>query len=135
MKLARRISLRLLLAFFFISFAFAQTPVEREKIYRDKAMHASPIGSPDVFQIIWSSRYLTADDATRRQEALPYETIRLERTPCYGSWPVYSVAFHKDGSAELNAAANMPQLGRFSGNIRITEFARMCYVLERLGYQ
>src|SRR5262245_54478159 len=34
---------------------------------------------------------------------LPYDSISLERTECYGPCPVYRVTLHRNGRAELHA--------------------------------
>ncbi len=104
-----------------------------EKIMRENAEKAAPAGTPDEYNLIWSQRYLSATEEAQKEAALPYTSIKMERTECYGTCPAYSVTFHRDGSAEYEAKAHLPKLGSFTGHIRITTFARLCYSLQRLG--
>ena len=67
-------------------------------------------------------------DATR--DRLPFDTISLARTPCYGRCPVYEVVFHRDGKAEFTAKQHLPKLGTFVGEVCLGDYGRLCYLIE-----
>jgi hypothetical protein len=105
-----------------------------KKMLAERASRAAPAGTPEVYEIIWAAGYYDADELARRQAALPYKTISIDRSGCYGACPTYTVTFNRDGSAEMDARAYLPRLGHFVGKIRVTTFARICYALDRMGF-
>jgi hypothetical protein len=57
---------------------------------------------------------------------LPYDSISLERTPCFGSCPVYLVTFYRDGHATLETNHLFPKdRDTYSGEIGLEDFARL----------
>ena len=42
------------------------------------------------------------ENEERIRSGIPYQRIELIRTPCFGSCPVYSVEFEKDGRASYD---------------------------------
>ncbi|SRR6266481_5874787 len=65
---------------------------------------------------------------------LPYESITLERTGCFGTCPIYRVTLWRSGKAELEAKRHLPKLGNFSGEVDLSDYARLCYALDRLHF-
>ena len=61
---------------------------------------------------------------------LPFNSISMRRTPCFGTCPVYEIAFHRDGRAELYALAHLPKLGHFVGQVEESDYARLCHLVE-----
>jgi len=66
---------------------------------------------------------------------LPYESISLSRTECYGTCPVYEVVFHRDGRAEYHARKFVQQIGEFTGRIYPKDYARLCDLIESSSFQ
>ena len=66
--------------------------------------------------------------------ALPYREITIQRTMCYGDCPAYQFAVNSKGDATYTAEKNLPQLGTFKGKVSLENFARLCYVLDHLGF-
>ncbi len=57
---------------------------------------------------------------------LPFDSISLERTPCFGSCPVYKVTFNRNGTANLEVESwEFDQLKTFTGSISESDFARL----------
>jgi hypothetical protein len=84
---------------------------------------------PTTYKPLYSGG-LTEEDAKTLRGSLPYDSINIRRTPCFGTCPVYELVLHRDGSAELNAQAHLPRLGKFIGEVRIHTYGRLCYLIE-----
>src|SRR5437867_4632113 len=48
------------------------------------------------------------DEIEPFRASLPYDSISLERTGCYGTCPVYTMTLYRSGKAELNAEKYIP---------------------------
>jgi len=84
---------------------------------------------PDIYKPLYLGN-LSADKIESFRASLPYESISLERTPCFGSCPVYRVTLHRSGRAEFEAKAFLPKIGAFTGQVDLPTFARLCYALD-----
>jgi hypothetical protein len=62
---------------------------------------------------------------------LPYESISLERTACFGDCPVYVVTFYKDGHATL-VTDNWQDNGKryYTGKIWMGQYVRLTQMAE-----
>lgn len=89
-------------------------------------------GVPSRYRPIYDGFLGYREDGSR--DVLPFESITLERTACFGSCPVYKVTLFRNGEARLEAEAHMPLNGVYRGKIDIRTFARICFVLERFGF-
>lgn len=67
-------------------------------------------------------------------ERLPFDHIEMERTSCFGSCPVYTVTFHRDGTATYEGGHNAPRQGRFRGSITPYDYGRLCFLIESSGF-
>jgi len=76
----------------------------------------------------------SSDEIAELLKRLPFDSISLRRTPCYGTCPVYEVVFHRDGRAEYHAQEHLPQLGHFVGKVYPGDYARLCYLIESSGF-
>lgn len=61
-------------------------------------------------------------------------SITLERTMCYGPCPVYRVTFNKDGKAIYEGRNNVDKIGRYVGEVDLSDFEKMSELLERLKF-
>lgn len=64
------------------------------------------------------------------EELLPFDTIVIERVPCYGACPDYRMTLRRDGRAEL-VDRTTGHTGRFLGRIDIATFARLSQLGRR----
>jgi len=84
---------------------------------------------PDIYKPLYLGE-ISADKIEAFRAALPYESISLERTSGAGSNPVYRVTLYRSGQAEFEATAFLPKTGRFTGQVDLPTYARLCYVLD-----
>ena len=85
---------------------------------------------PEIYRPFFDTFGRTEDDVAVARARLPFDSISLVRTPCYGLCPVYEVIFHRDGKAEFTAQENLPKLGKFVGQVRLGTYGRLCYLIE-----
>ena len=57
--------------------------------------------------------------------AIPINSISLERTPCYGPCPIYTITFNKAGTAELEGKDYVPHKGKWHAKIAVRDFVRL----------
>lgn len=101
----------------------------------EKRAEAPPVaGVPAIYWPLFRGG-LTEDEAAEFRATLPYESITLERTPCYGACPVYTVTFHRTGKAELHAVRNLPKSGDFVSELDALSYGRLCYVLDHFRFR
>jgi len=73
---------------------------------------------------------LTEVDVKGLRGSLPYDSITIRRTGCFGTCPSYEMTLHRNGRAELNAQAYLPKLGKFNGEVHLRTYGRLCYMIE-----
>jgi hypothetical protein len=88
---------------------------------------------PDIYKPIYTGGAGLGESVNWPAD-LPFKKIELYRSPCYGDCPVYRFTLYNNGNAELDAIKHMPKLGRFTGDVNINEYARLCYAIEKLGF-
>jgi len=84
---------------------------------------------PDVYKPLYLGE-LPADRLAAFRAGLPYESISLERISGAASNLVYRVTLYRSGQAELTTNAPPPKTGKFTGQIDLFTFARLCYALD-----
>jgi hypothetical protein len=60
--------------------------------------------------------------------------ISLERTPCYGACPTYTVSVSPSGAVTFVGRANVRRIGTATGKIPARRVAALLLELERAGY-
>jgi hypothetical protein len=60
--------------------------------------------------------------------------ITLERTPCFGTCPVYKVTLRRDGTALYEGVAYVAREGRYRGTIGAPLFDRLARMAVEKGY-
>jgi hypothetical protein len=73
-----------------------------------------------------------AQQASEGTAAAP--AISLERTPCFGSCPVYTISVSPSGQVTFEGRAHVLQLGTASGQISKQQVDALLVELERAGY-
>lgn len=102
----------------------------RDAVAFEKRSEPDPVeGVPKVYWALFRGG-ITEDENDDFRAKLPFESITLERTPCFGASPVYTVTLHRSGKAELHAVKNMPKSGDFVGEIDPLSYGRLCYFME-----
>lgn len=96
---------------------------------------------PEIYQPLFNggrrpngSHFESREEMEEWFSHLPYESITLERSPCYGTCPVYRVSLHRDGRAEFEAIKYMPTSGKFTSKVEVYEYGRLCYLLDQLHF-
>lgn len=58
----------------------------------------------------------------------------LERTPCFGKCPAYTVVIHADGSARYTGRSNAPREGEFTGTVDKTTMQALFDRASSIGF-
>lgn len=66
--------------------------------------------------------------------SLPYKSITLSRSPCFGDCPVYDVTLRSDGKATLKSNQYLDEIGTFEGEVNIFSYGKLCYLMDRLEF-
>lgn len=77
--------------------------------------------------------------ATPRERTVQADTagsnvITLERTPCFGGCPVYTIAVSASGAVAYQGRAHVRRLGTATGKISKEQVDSLLYALDRAGY-
>ena len=100
----------------------------------DFTASSEPEFVPERYQKLYRPGLAKKEEDQLRAE-LPYDSISLHRTPCFGSCPVYTVTFHRSGKAEFEATQHLPDLGRFTGEIDVFTYGRLCYLIDNSHFR
>ena len=60
--------------------------------------------------------------------------ITLERTPCFGTCPVYKVTLQNDGTVIFEGKEYVKEAGRRSGKISAKQFQQLVAKVEQIGF-
>jgi hypothetical protein len=72
--------------------------------------------------------------ATEQASALPISSIKLERSACFGTCPVYSVTIFSDGRVQYEGKEFVKEKGARTGAISAREFSELATKVERIGF-
>lgn len=86
---------------------------------------------PLAFRWLWDPGWINASGPA----SLPFDTISVESFSCLGTCPAYVLRLRREGRAELNAVAHLRREGRFVGDVDVRVFGRLCFLLQRMGFQ
>jgi hypothetical protein len=75
-----------------------------------------------------------AADNTAAATTATRPAVSLERTPCFGSCPVYSIAVSSSGVVTYEGRANVRRVGTATSQIPTKEVEALLIELERAGY-
>ncbi len=87
---------------------------------------------PERYRFLYDGGY-SNDDAKMIRERLPYSSITLVRTTCYGTCPAYVRTLKADGGAEYDGLEYAPRTGKYLGEIALWDYAKLCEAVERFG--
>lgn len=61
-------------------------------------------------------------------------SITLERRPCYGTCPVYTLTLNADGTALYNGVRYAARTGKYKGTFWANDLTRLAPLLDRMGF-
>ncbi len=61
-------------------------------------------------------------------------TITLERTPCFGTCPVYKLTVHRSGQVEFEGKDHVQQKGSRRGRISSEDFGKLVKKIEEINF-
>ena len=72
--------------------------------------------------------------ATEQASASPISSIKLERSACFGTCPVYSVTIFSDGRVQYEGKEFVKEKGPRTGAISAREFGELAAKVEQIGF-
>ena len=77
------------------------------------------------------TRHIVIRDEQKVRSLIPYESITVERGPCFGRCPVYRMTLNRDGTALLVTDHMLPDKAlRYSTNVNLKDYARIAQLVE-----
>jgi hypothetical protein len=83
---------------------------------------------------IWPTNTEEIEARDHDLENVPYESISLKRTSCFGPCPEYEIVINRDGTARYNGIQHAPRKGEYGGSVNLINYLRLCYLLDRFEY-
>lgn len=62
------------------------------------------------------------------------DAIGLERGPCFGNCPIYSVVIRRDGRFRYTGEANVPKIGHFTGKVDPGELRNLLAYVNGISF-
>ncbi len=87
-----------------------------------------------IIFILTALMVLAVFPAAAQEAASDGASITLERTPCFGMCPVYTVTLHEDGTVVYNGDQHVDVEGEQTINIGAEAFDELMQVIEDVGY-
>jgi hypothetical protein len=84
---------------------------------------------PLEYQIFWEGGY-SEESVKKINAACKYRKIKLERTGCYGTCPIYKIEFNIDGTVEYNDIKYVDKIGKYSGEIYLLNYGKLCFLVD-----
>ena len=110
---------RLLVAVVFFSLLLGCQPAQVERVS----------WSDELQQEI--TERITIRDPAKVRSLIPYESISIERSPCFVSCPIYKMTLYRDGRAMLVDDHLLPEEARrYSAEIDLKDYARLAQFVE-----
>lgn len=85
-------------------------------------------------RLLYASTLLLAFVAPSSAQAQKIKQIVFERTPCYGTCPVYRITLNSDGSVVYNGLAHVSRLGVYRERLHAEDFVRLSSLVDKLGF-
>ena len=99
----------------------------------EPAPPAAPQQAPDAYSFLYSERFSKShQDAAYR--SLPFTAISITHDGCFGLCPVYTATIRLDGLSTYEGKEHVERVGRFTGDVDLSDFAQLCLLIERSGF-
>lgn len=76
----------------------------------------------------------SAPPSSSSTRATTFSSVTFERTPCFGTCPVYAITVAGDGSVVFNGTRNVDSTGRFIGRIDVGRVASLRRAFDDAQY-
>jgi hypothetical protein len=93
----------------------------------------APSGVPKGFSFLYDFG-IRMQPNLAAQATLPFQSIMLGRSGCFGTCPVYRVTLNVDGTAVYEGVAHVDRIGTFVGRVPFYDFAQLALLAERAGF-
>ncbi len=113
------------LLFFFVTHLSITTGEENNRDYSLKIKDSLPI----KYQIFWEPGY-DAKEAKQIKRSCDYNKIKMQRTPCFGACPVYSIEFTINGDATYDGVDFVKRKGKYRGEVFLIHYGKLCYLID-----
>jgi hypothetical protein len=90
--------------------------------------------APRTAEVPRSDQTVQTDTVRAGADSASAHAVLLERTPCFGRCPVYTIAVSPSGKVTFNGRANVKQLGTTSAQIPREKVEALVDELDRAGY-
>ena len=64
----------------------------------------------------------------------PVDSVRIERTPCFGRCPIYRATLYRNGTVRYFGERFVDKLGAYKGRLSEDAFPRISMLVDRLGF-
>lgn len=81
-----------------------------------------------------STKFMPKEKVQKMWDGFPYDEITLERSACSVWCPAYRITLHRGGQAEWYGFLSAKRNGDFDGEVWMTDYAKLCYLLKRLQF-
>ncbi len=116
-------------ALLFVNGCTKPSDTTQNRMFNSK--EADLVAEPYKFLFLQS---FTPDKEEEFRKKLPYQTIIFKNMIPLSSSPSYRFEIAATGEARIELWEGKPQSRRLKGKLYLTDFARICYALERLGF-
>ena len=90
--------------------------------------------APRTASVPRNDQAVQTDTTGLRADTTRQHAVLLERTPCFGRCPVYTIAVSPSGKVTFHGRANVKQLGTTSAQIPREKVEALVDELDRAGY-
>ena len=101
-----------------------------------KIPNAARGGEPGPLRLEWQASHPHAPEpalCADRDQPTGITEIAIERTPCYGFCPTYTLWLRADGSVEYQGQANVPRVGHHRGRLEPQWFQELALLALDIG--
>jgi Domain of unknown function (DUF6438) len=68
-------------------------------------------------------------------EGVTEREISLTRSSCFGTCPVYTVVYHRDGTVKYTGEQHVDYIGERLGRISVADFAELARFVKQSGFE
>jgi hypothetical protein len=101
---------------------------------REGGRPTPPPAVPDGYAFLYSDLRTRDADIAAAQKTLPYTSIAIRRSGCFGTCPVYSVTLNLDGTATYTGERFADRTGKFSGRVYWNDYGHLCLLIDTSGF-